>query len=42
MDVAGWDNKRIEREGGVAYLDAQAASVVRRLPRSRRTGTSRP
>jgi hypothetical protein len=23
MDVAGWDNKRIEREGGVAYLDEQ-------------------
>jgi hypothetical protein len=23
MDVPGWDNKRIEREGGAAYLDAQ-------------------
>jgi hypothetical protein len=23
MDVPGWDNKRIEREGGAAYLEAQ-------------------
>jgi hypothetical protein len=23
VDVPGWDNKRIEREGGAAYLDAQ-------------------
>jgi hypothetical protein len=23
MDVPGWDNERIEREGGAAYLDAQ-------------------
>ena len=23
VDVPGWDNKRIEREGGSAYLEAQ-------------------
>ena len=23
-DVPGWDNKRIEREGGAAYLEAQS------------------
>jgi hypothetical protein len=23
MDVPGWDNTRIEREGGASYVDAQ-------------------